>query len=109
MANFPTSLIDFQRRFPDEDALRHMSVRRTLADGFPVSWLWGREKLAARRQALHLRMRLLRQTDLRHGGDDPARLQTAADRLVLGVLSDVHAFQRNFRAATAKATRARLL
>ena len=44
-----------------------MAVRRTLADGFPVSWLWGREKLAARRQALHLRMRLLRQTDLTAG------------------------------------------
>lgn len=40
--------------------------------------------MAARRQALHLRLRRLRQTDLGHGGNDHARLETAADRLVLG-------------------------
>jgi hypothetical protein len=103
MANFPTSLIDFQRRFPDEDACATWLFAARWPTGFRCPGCGAEKKLAARRQALHLRMRLLRQTDLRHGGDDPARLQTAADRLVLGVLSDVHAFQRNFRAATATA------
>lgn len=37
-----------------------------------------------------------RQTDVRHGGADPARLENAADSLVLGILSDVHPFNGVF-------------
>ena len=34
-------------------------------------------------EGLHLRMRRLRQANLRHGGDDHARLEASSDRLVL--------------------------
>ena len=83
MVDFPTSLVDFQRRFPDEAAC--------------ATWLfearWNRPfaarpaGLAARGKGFPLRMRRLRQANLRHGGDDHARLEASSDRLVLGRLS----------------------
>src|SRR5512132_2165701 len=49
-------------------------------------------------------MRRLRQADLGHCGHGDARLEAAADRLVLGGVSDGHALQRYRRPATAEAT-----
>src|SRR5512132_3872722 len=54
-------------------------------------------------------MRRLRQADLGHCGHGDARLEAAADRLVLGGVSDGHALQRDRRPATAEATGARLV
>ena len=54
-------------------------------------------------------MRRLRQPDLGHRRDDHAPLQAAADRLVLGRLSDGHPLQRHLGAATATPARLRLL
>ena len=73
-----------------------MAVRGALAHGLSLPGLRSRQGLAARGKGFHLRMRRLRQANLRHGGDDHAQLEASSDRLVLGRLSDGHPLQRNF-------------
>src|SRR5512132_1246526 len=65
--------------------------------------------MAAWRKALYLRVCRLRQADLGHRGDHYARVEVAADGLVLGGLSHGHPFQRHFGPATPQPTRPRLL
>ena len=72
-----------------------MALRGALAHGLSLPGLRSRQGLAARGKGFHLRMRGLRQANLRHGG--------SSDRLVLGRLSDGHPLQRNFGAAIAEA------
>ena len=54
MSDFPTSLIDFQRRFPDEAACAAYLFEVPMAFRFSLSGLRSSQGLAAWRQALHL-------------------------------------------------------
>jgi hypothetical protein len=60
MVDFPTSLFDFERRFPDEASCAALAVRGALAHGLSLPGVRSRQGLAAWRKGFHLRMRRLR-------------------------------------------------
>lgn len=94
VTDFPRSLIEFQRRFPDEAACASYLAAARWARRLSLSALRPRQGLATGEQGLHLGVRRLRQADVGFGyrRNGTARLQAAAHGLALGGVSDGHAF-----------------
>ena len=93
MPEFPASLVEFQRQFPDDDACAAWLVAARWPSGFRCPACAGAG--VRWQKALHLRMRRLRQADLGHGRHNPAWFEAAFDRMVLGHLSHGHPFEWN--------------
>ena len=73
MADYPGSLIAFQRRFGDDRACAEYLSLRSLAGGVPVSRLRPPQGLGLGDQGLDLPMRQVRQADLGDLGHHHAR------------------------------------
>jgi len=108
MTDVQGSLIAFQQRFPDEAACAAY-LAGALAARFCLSPLRSPQGLAVADQGRDLRMRRLPQADLGDRRDYPARLQAAADPVVLGRLSNGYAFQRGLRPPNLAALSAALI
>jgi ISXO2-like transposase domain len=89
MAEFARSLVEFQHRFPDEEAWRHIWPTRAGRTASAAGSA-GRQGLETGDQGLHLRVRLLRQADLGHRGHHHARLEAAADGFWAAYLMATH-------------------
>ena len=89
--------------------MRAVSDRDALAGRVCLPGLQLRQGLAAGDQGLDIRVRRLWSPDFGHCRNHHASLQAAADRLVLGRLSDGHPLQRDLGAATAASARFGLL
>ncbi len=109
MFDFPRSLLEFQRRFPDERACAAYLADARWPDGFRCPACDRDKGWELATKAFTWECRRLRQADLgdrRHGD---ARLEGAARRLVLGRLPDGHPLQRHLRPASAETTGARFV
>ena len=109
MANFPTSLIDFQRRFPDEDACATWLFAARWPTGFRCpgcgaekSWPHGGKRFTYECASCGKQTSVTAGTIL-HGSKLPLTVWFWASYLMSTHSNGI------FRAATAKATRARLL
>src|SRR5512143_4076953 len=101
MADFPRSLIEFRRRFPDERACAEYLARVRWPDGFRCPSCgqgkgWELSSKAFTWECASCR----RQTSVTACTVN-ARLEAAAHRLVLGGVSDGHPLQRHRRPAAA--------
>src|SRR5512132_4215664 len=109
MIDFPRSLIEFQHGFPDECACAAYLADARWPDGFRCPDCdhdkgWELSTKAFTRECAGCgKQTSVTAGTVMHGS------KAAADRLVLGGVSDGHALQRDRRPATAEATGARLV
>ena len=82
--------------------MRKISLRAPLAGRVCLPRMRRRPRLGSEDQTIHLSMCRLRSADLGDRRHHHACQQAAADRLVLGGLSDGHTLQRHFGSATAE-------
>ena len=106
MANFSHSLREFQRWFPDDAACAEHLICVRWPNGYQMPDLRQDKGLAAAHLPgkAHLCVRRLREGNLGHRRHDNASLASAAQRLVLGGLSDGDSFQRHVGVAVAERT-----
>jgi hypothetical protein len=105
MTDFPRSLIEFQHRFPDEAACAAYLFAARWPDGFVCPGCGKTKAWELQTKPWTYECGRLRQADLGDRRHHHAPLQTAADYLVLGGLSDGHPFQWHLRPATAAPAR----
>src|SRR6266436_7096359 len=109
MADFPRSLIEFQQRFGDEAACAEYLVAARWPDGFVCPGCGGGKAWRLETKAWTYECASCGRQNLGHCRNHHAPLQAAADRLVLGRLSDGHPLQWHLGSATAASARFRLL
>lgn len=99
MPAFPRSLVEFQRQCPDETACKAWLAEQRWPEGFACPACGGRKAWALKTKAATFAMRRLRQADVGDGGNDLARFETAAHRVVPGGVLHGDAFERHLGAA----------
>src|SRR3954464_6849809 len=101
MTDFPGSLIEFQQRFGDEAACAQYLIATRWPDGFVCPGCGGGKAWRLETKAWTYECARCGPANLGHRRDHHASLQAAADRLVLGRLSDGHPLQWHLGPATA--------
>ena len=109
MTDFPRSLPEFQRRFPDEAACVEYLAAERWPDGFRCPGCDGAKAWRLSTKPFTWEVRGLRPADVGHRRDGDARLQARPHGMVLGRLSDGDPLQRHLRDTTANPARPRLL